>query len=403
MSCSPGIRSPSCPTPSSMHSHDRSRGYEFARTLRAARAAVRAVRAADDSIASAAAAVSARSLHVAASAHVWLERRESGARATRGGAGGRVAARASISARAPRASGLEADTASGESDAHPGRRPRVSARRAGRHRDLRERARQDPSRRFGDDVYVLTREQRSQPRRITRHGPSTRNGLDIAWINNTFRGRPHVRGDVHQSRDRRHRRRLIDEFEPDVAHIHHLTCLSTDIVRLLARAARAGVLHAARLLAAVPSRTAAGHELPRVRRARTVGLPRLSGHCRGPCAVAVVPGAAPRSTGASRALLRRRVRGLAARLSDATSGSAGRPGARRRLEHMRGVCDEVTAFWRRRAASAIVSSASASRQSASSVAVWLRSGEFAPAARAGVHAPSARAKAHPSGSASSAR
>ena len=66
-------------------------------------------------------------------------------------------------------------------------------------------------------------------------------GLPVVRINNTFRktrsfeetyGNPAIASIAE---------RVIDDFRPDVAHIHHLTCLSTGIVTLLAGLRRLSV------------------------------------------------------------------------------------------------------------------------------------------------------------------
>lgn len=86
---------------------------------------------------------------------------------------------------------------------------------------------------FGDEVLVLTREQdRARDEYSVR--TEERDGLRIVWINNTFRKtrtfeesyRNEAIGSLAQD--------IIDDFRPDVAHIHHLTCLSTTIVPSLA-------------------------------------------------------------------------------------------------------------------------------------------------------------------------
>lgn len=84
-----------------------------------------------------------------------------------------------------------------------------------------------------DDILVVTREQdASRPEYAIRR--ETRDGLEIAWINNTF-------AEAHRFEDTYRNvviddlaARLIDEQRPDVAHVHHLTCLSTGIVPALA-------------------------------------------------------------------------------------------------------------------------------------------------------------------------
>ena len=91
------------------------------------------------------------------------------------------------------------------------------------------------ARRHGDEVSVLTREtDPARPEYDVRE--SNANGLRLVTVNNTFR-------DVRQFADSyappavdRLAERLIAELEPDVAHVHHLTGLSTSIVPLLAAA-----------------------------------------------------------------------------------------------------------------------------------------------------------------------
>ena len=96
-------------------------------------------------------------------------------------------------------------------------------------RDLTEALR----RAYGDTILVVTRE--ADP---SRHEYDVRiewrDGLTVASINNTL-------ADVRSFEDGYRNERIgaivaamIDDFQPDVAHIHHLTCLSTTIVRALA-------------------------------------------------------------------------------------------------------------------------------------------------------------------------
>jgi len=88
--------------------------------------------------------------------------------------------------------------------------------------------------RFGDDVFVVTRDQDpSRPEFATRLTTDTRSGASVAWINNTFRRTRNFSETYANPSIDAVAARLIDQFEPDVAHIHHLTCLSTGIVRLL--------------------------------------------------------------------------------------------------------------------------------------------------------------------------
>jgi len=82
---------------------------------------------------------------------------------------------------------------------------------------------------FGDEVFVLAREADSgRPEYELRH--EVRDGLEVFLVNNTFRrcrsfaetyANPVIRGIAA---------RVLDEVRPDVGHLQHLTCLSTEIV-----------------------------------------------------------------------------------------------------------------------------------------------------------------------------
>ena len=85
----------------------------------------------------------------------------------------------------------------------------------------------------GNEIVVLTREH--EPSRAEYDvRTEERDGLRIVWVNNTFRTtrtfeetyRNDAVGDIAS--------RLIEDFKPNVAHIHQLTGLSTTIVRSLA-------------------------------------------------------------------------------------------------------------------------------------------------------------------------
>ena len=87
--------------------------------------------------------------------------------------------------------------------------------------------------RCGDDVFVLTREQDpSRPEYDAR--VEERDGLQVAWINNTFRSTTSFEDSYRNPAIARVAARFIDEWQPAVAHVHHLTCLSTEIVDVLA-------------------------------------------------------------------------------------------------------------------------------------------------------------------------
>lgn len=86
--------------------------------------------------------------------------------------------------------------------------------------------------RQGHTVCVLTREQDSaRDEHAVRR--EERDGIAIVWINNTFRGVRNFADTYDDDRITLVAEREIDEFGPDVAHVHHLTCLSTGIVAAL--------------------------------------------------------------------------------------------------------------------------------------------------------------------------
>jgi GT2 family glycosyltransferase/glycosyltransferase involved in cell wall biosynthesis len=85
----------------------------------------------------------------------------------------------------------------------------------------------------GDEVVVLTREQ-DQARDEYAVREEWRDGLRIVWVNNTFRQTRSFADTYRNETIAAIARRLIDDWRPDVAHIHHLTCLSTTIVDALA-------------------------------------------------------------------------------------------------------------------------------------------------------------------------
>jgi GT2 family glycosyltransferase/glycosyltransferase involved in cell wall biosynthesis len=86
---------------------------------------------------------------------------------------------------------------------------------------------------YGDDVVVLTREQdETRPEHVVRS--ELRDGLRVVWINNTFRSTRTFEETYRNPTIDAIASRVIDDFKPDVAHIHHLTCLSTTIVKTLA-------------------------------------------------------------------------------------------------------------------------------------------------------------------------
>src|SRR5262249_33072806 len=85
----------------------------------------------------------------------------------------------------------------------------------------------------GADVWVLTRH--ADPGRpeyeTTRED---RDALHVPPTNNNFRACPSFEDSYRHARVERMAAEFIDEVRPDVAHIHHVTCLSTEIVTELA-------------------------------------------------------------------------------------------------------------------------------------------------------------------------
>ena len=92
------------------------------------------------------------------------------------------------------------------------------------------------SEQYGDDVLVVTRE--SDPSAAEyRVRSEDRGGFRVIWINNTFRAARSFFETYANDAIGEIGSGLLDEFEPDVAHVHHLTCLSTTLVEALARRA----------------------------------------------------------------------------------------------------------------------------------------------------------------------
>ncbi|HEX7088478.1 MAG TPA: glycosyltransferase [Vicinamibacterales bacterium] len=86
---------------------------------------------------------------------------------------------------------------------------------------------------LGDEVSVLTREaDENAPEcrvRDERRGP-----LRVRWINNTFRATRRFEDTYDNPVIQRLAAGFIEETRPDVAHVHHLTCLSTRVLDELA-------------------------------------------------------------------------------------------------------------------------------------------------------------------------
>lgn len=191
------------------------------------------------------------------------------------------------------------------------------------------------ARQWGDQIFVLTREHvESAPEFRIRE--EFRPGVSLFWINNTFRTTQRFEDTYVNHRITAQAARVIDRVRPDVAHIHHLTCLSTTIVDALTRRGIPVVL--------------ALHDYWLICH-RGQLLDRSLARCDGPgdqgCARCIgAEGGGPALFGGSRGLrqferalprrLRGAVRGAARRVVAGTrSGDGGRRLSRQRLEHMR--------------------------------------------------------------------
>ena len=197
----------------------------------------------------------------------------------------------------------------------------------------------------GDEVVVLTRDQ-DPDRAEYDMRTERRDGLRVVWVNNTFRSTRSFQETYRNEAIGAIADRLIDDFRPDVAHVHHLTCLSTTIVPSLSRRNIPCLVtlhdywficHRGQFLDA-DYRVCEGPE---------------TGNCR--ACLGAAGGAATAGfigVAALRALERRlpaapahRLRGLAGRAAAlVTHPDTSDDAARRRLEHMRAVCADVTHF-----------------------------------------------------------
>lgn len=86
----------------------------------------------------------------------------------------------------------------------------------------------------GDEVVVLAREADNK-KDDCEVRQETIDGLQLVWINNTFRSVRSFEGTYRNQALGAVAARVIDEVAPDVAHVHHLTGLSTTIIESLAK------------------------------------------------------------------------------------------------------------------------------------------------------------------------
>ena len=201
-------------------------------------------------------------------------------------------------------------------------------------------------RRAGDDVSFTRDQDRATEEPRARRDEE--HGLRIVRVNNTFRNTRTFADTYRNEAIGAIAVRVIDDFKPDLAHIHHLTCLSTTIVRSLAERriprfmtlhdywllchrgqlldldyrvcegpARDGTLNCHRCLGLAGSAGAAGFAGAATLRALERHLP---------------------------AVLAGQLRRIATSVASASMGNESEVETRERLSHMRRVCDAVTLF-----------------------------------------------------------
>jgi glycosyltransferase involved in cell wall biosynthesis len=199
-------------------------------------------------------------------------------------------------------------------------------------------------RQFGDDVVVLTREND-----LTRPEYEVReeelDGLRVIRINNTFREARGFEETYSNEAIDAVSEDVIERFRPDVAHIHHLTCLSTGIVGQLAARGipRYLTLHDYWLICHRGQFLDVDYSI--CRNADCAAL-EMCGRCLDPA----VPAAAG-STGRFLRAIARHVPAQATMLrrsgvsfARTFAGGSTRSHAERRTAHMRDVCANVTHF-----------------------------------------------------------
>ena len=197
----------------------------------------------------------------------------------------------------------------------------------------------------GDEVTVLTREAiASRAEYSVRE--DVQDGLRVVRVNNTFAATRRFEDTYRNDAIGAIARDLIDSWRPDVAHIHHLTCLSTTIPATLA-ARGIPVFHTLHDYWLMCHR---GQLLDTA--FRVCDGPGVSG-----CAACLgVAGSVPASALAAAGALRQIERRLPAVLGEplgrasrrlaaglATEGAAARE-SKARADHMREVCSHVTRF-----------------------------------------------------------
>lgn len=88
--------------------------------------------------------------------------------------------------------------------------------------------------RGGDDIFVLSREADPHRAEYTVRSQDL-DGIRATFVNNTFRACRSFEDTYRSPEIREIGARLLDEIGPDIVHVQHLTCLSTDLVTECAR------------------------------------------------------------------------------------------------------------------------------------------------------------------------
>jgi len=198
-------------------------------------------------------------------------------------------------------------------------------------------------RRQGDDVLVVTREQDPGHDEFAVR-TEDRDGVRIVRINNTFRNTRSFEETYRNDAIEAAAMRAVDEFRPDAAHVHHLTGLSTTIVTRLRERGIPIVAtlhdywlmcHRGQLLD-LDLRACAGPDVCR----RCVGVAGGAGPVAyaGAQALRVVEKRLPLAAAQS---IRSAAERMAAIVSNAGEADEQH---RRRLDHMRAICKDVTRF-----------------------------------------------------------
>ncbi len=193
----------------------------------------------------------------------------------------------------------------------------------------------------GDHVRVIAREaDASRPEYATR--TEQREHFDVVFVNHTFRDAAAFRDTYVNTRVDAAVLAAVDDFAPDVVHVHHLTCLSTTVVERLADRGIPCVMtlhdywlicHRGQLFD-LDLRPCAGLDAGC---ARCLDVPGGAG--RGAFAAARLVRALERHLGAAAAhAVRQAGRRMAARVA---RPSVAEEEARARVAHMRRVCDSV--------------------------------------------------------------